>query len=857
MKRTTKHLRLLIAMVFSMMLFSNAWAVPAFPKAVTVKQSNGKELTYFIYGDEHASWAKTLDGYMIMPLANGDFTYAIADEQGNMVPSQILACNSDVRSAKEKKFVASLDKTIFYSVAQTKEFESKRALRDSKNKTLPLKKFTTDKPKLLVVLVNYSDVEFDSDNADRFKHQIQDSNYTQYGYTGSVRDYFADQSFGEIDPQFVVYGPITLPRTRSYYASNGNAKAWEMARDAVKIIDTMYSVNFTEFDNDNDGYVDLVHVIYAGIGSNSTNQKDSQVWPHMFYFQGNTNIDGKGFYRYACSSETKSTGWYGQSMDGIGAVCHEMGHAFGLPDMYATSYTDAITPGSWDVMDAGSYNNDSKTPPYYSMIERDMLGWGNVEDLTNGQKTLYPIADSNTAYKIHLNTDEYLMFEYRNHDKWDAYTPGIGMIVWHADTSKFVNWENSNDLNNDPNDRGYFIECAGSESNLESKSTPYPGSLNKTDIDYFSLKNGNQVEGHINNIHYAADSSIVFTFTKSYDEIDFDLSVSDITANTITVVGAFTSDKVMTDKVLQYKKTSSNTYNTVDLTDNNVSYVLGNLQKNTTYNIRLGVTIEGKTYYSAVQTITTSCYDGAISTLSWTESFESGLNCWTVESSSNASWEKTKTAMGGYISPKKGSYMAAMKFNQGYSTRSARLVSPMFDLSGYESAKINFSYAIYSGVSNPLTIYYRTSETGSWTKISSYSNTVSGSSVSWKSVSIDLPDINGSYQLSFVGQDNQGYGVCLDGITITGVKSSSLEDAENGVNIAIMPNPAMGDATLTLNGITGNVTVTVTDAMGRQVMETTTTDSQIVLPTSTFASGIYYIKATNGDSTQIKKFIKK
>lgn len=872
---------LLSTIVVIVLMFANSIitnANPAFPHATTTKQSNGKTITYFIYGDEYVSWSKTLDGYMIMPLENGDFVYAIQDTKGNMIPSSVLASNSDNRGKSEVEFLQTLKKDVFYSTTQIQTMNEKRIIRDEKNKKKALKSFTTNRPKLLVVLVNYTDVSFTDDNADRFKHQIQDSNYTSYNYTGSVRDYFADQSFGTIDPQFEVYGPITLPKSRSYYAKNGNENAWQMARDAVKIIDTMYNVDFSEFDNDNDGVVDLVHVIYAGIGSNSTNQKDSQVWPHMYYFSGNITLDGKTFNRYACSSELtkRLVGYsYQEGIDGIGAVCHEMGHAFGLPDMYATDYGGAITPASWDVMDAGSYNNNSKTPPYYSMIERDMLGWGNLVNLQEGEHKLYPIADSNTAYKLHLTTNEYLVFEYRNHDKWDAYIPGVGMIVWHADTSKFVDWETHNSLNNDPDDRGYYIVCAGKESKLETASTPYPGSLKVKNIDYFDLNNGNQIDGHISNIHYdttSADSTILFTY-KEFDDIKFLLGSNNITTTSIDLVGSFQSDQSITDRKLQYKKTTQVSYTNVDLSSDDIVHTINNLQTNTKYDFRLSAKIDTTTYYGPVIKLQTACYDLTIEELPFSEGFENGLNCWTIQGSNSVSWKVAKKAIGGYITPKVGSYMAVLNFKQAYSNQSARLVSPIFDLSNYDSVTLTFYYAAYSGANTPLTLYYRTSSSDNWKKLSSFSNTLSNYSVSWKNAVVSLKDLSSTYQICFVGQDNAGYGVVLDAIKLTGTKKSSLNDVDNNwSNITLSPNPTKDNAVLSLNGQSGEIKIILSDNNGRILEETylntnnsgissnnsslTVENNNVIISTSKYEKGLYYVTIINNGNSIVKKLIK-
>ena len=403
MKNFRKIIFKSVLLGFVLMFSWNAMAVPAYNKAITVKQSNGKTLTYFLYGDEHVSWARTLDGYTVMHNAEGDLVYAVTDQSGDMVMSSVIASDENIRSKEEKSFVSSLNKEIFYSDAQLKQLEASRLNTQEIIKSKPVKAFTKKDPKFLVVLVSYSDVEFGETNAELFKHQIQDSAYTDRGYTGSVRDYFADQSYNTIDPQFDVYGPITLPQTRSYYAGNNNYNSWQMVRDAVKILDTLEDVDFSVYDNDDDGIVDLVHVIYAGQGANTSGNRNAQVWPHMSQLSVVVTLDGKRFRTYACSSEHNGNA---SVVDGVGAVCHEMGHAFGLPDMYDTGYSGAVHPASWDIMAAGSYNNNSKTPPYYSMVERDMLGWGNIITLEEGTHNLYPIADSNTAYKIHLDKNE-------------------------------------------------------------------------------------------------------------------------------------------------------------------------------------------------------------------------------------------------------------------------------------------------------------------------------------------------------------------------------------------------------------------------------------------------------------------
>ena len=42
---------------------------------------------------------------------------------------------------------------------------------------------------------------------------LNEEGFSRYGATGSARDYFMASSGGQFNPQFDVYGPVTLPTT--------------------------------------------------------------------------------------------------------------------------------------------------------------------------------------------------------------------------------------------------------------------------------------------------------------------------------------------------------------------------------------------------------------------------------------------------------------------------------------------------------------------------------------------------------------------------------------------------------------------------------------------------------------------
>ena len=155
----------------------------------------------------------------------------------------------------------------------------------------------------------------------------------------------------------------------SYYGENDyrgdDSNPQKMAIEACQQLDA--TVDFSEYDRDNDGYIDNVYIFYAGRGE-ASGGSSSTVWPHSWEVSA---VESQTYYfdnvilnRYACGNE-----WEGDKPDGVGTFIHEFSHVLGLPDLYSTSYSSAFTPGSWSAMDYGPYNNNGCTPPLYSVFE--------------------------------------------------------------------------------------------------------------------------------------------------------------------------------------------------------------------------------------------------------------------------------------------------------------------------------------------------------------------------------------------------------------------------------------------------------------------------------------------------------
>ncbi|MEE0982540.1 MAG: fibronectin type III domain-containing protein, partial [Bacteroidales bacterium] len=121
---------------------------------------------------------------------------------------------------------------------------------------------------------------------------------------------------------------------------------------------------------------------------------------------------------------------------------------------------------------------------------------------------------------------------------------------------------------------------------------------------------------------------------------------------------------------------------------------------------------------------------------------------------------------------------------------SGRLITPMFDLTSLTNPYVKFDYAklAWQGISEGLTVHYRASAEDSWTLLA----TMNGSTDQWVLDSIALPNPSETYQIAFVSEGVDGYGVLVDNFTVY--------DAEEGEEPE--PEPCDAPTALAVSNIT-------------------------------------------------------
>jgi M6 family metalloprotease-like protein len=498
------------------------FAVPASPEPAVIKYDDGKTLTVYLRGDESRSWHETKDGLRVVKNAHGDFEYATPFVLGKSTVSGIKAHDQEQRDNIERSFISTLSTTDNFPIEVAQPDIQNNYAPQPKPPTGPFDHTsfpTLGAGKFLVILVEFADVDFVHLPAD-FDSLMNAKNYTYNSAVGSVNEFYRATSFDLFDPQFDVVGPVKLSEDMAYYGNNTDGNTQQFVYEAITLADSI--VNYVDYDNDGDGYVDNVYLIYAGYGECFSGADENTIWPHRSaLYAYNPNLDGKRFWDYSTSMEFYGTS--GTTRSSVGVVCHEFGHVCGLKDYYDTDYEDSGGNcggmGAWETMAGGSWNYSGRRPPIFNGWSRMYLNWANPVELTRVEAvTLNPAhTDNEVRYFFSQTSDEFFMMENRQQSEWDASIPGHGLLIYHVDREYGSAWDN-NTLNCNPNHQAFDIEEADGLGNLSSSyinaGDPFPGtSYNTSFLDTGSPNAqdwaGNYSRSPIRNIQ---ESSGVITF---------------------------------------------------------------------------------------------------------------------------------------------------------------------------------------------------------------------------------------------------------------------------------------------------------------------------------------------------------
>ena len=312
-------------------------------------------------------------------------------------------------------------------------------------------------PRILTILAEFQDVGFTVNDPFRaFEQYLNGDKQEDLGNQNqmnisSVRQYFETSSHQKFSPKFDIVGPLILPQNMAYYGGIENDgsddKFSDFCHDVMEIAKDVVS-DWEVYDNDKDGQIELVCVIFAGYGQNQGGPANT-IWAKASY--QNIKLDDKlRVARFNCCPELFNPYQkYANYINGTGVFIHEFSHCMGLPDLYATR----------------------------------RMGWTEIEELKPTADSpqqitdLLPLIEGGKAYKLKNadNDREYIVMENVQKRGLNEYGGAHGLLVYHVDYPKdSINMTDA--PNNNPGHPAVAVVPAGGiliNSNLRGKNKRY------------------------------------------------------------------------------------------------------------------------------------------------------------------------------------------------------------------------------------------------------------------------------------------------------------------------------------------------------------------------------------------------
>lgn len=326
---------------------------------------------------------------------------------------------------------------------------------------------STGDVKLLVVPIATTDYSFTSSELDLLEKGFFGS-ADETGWQ-SVASYYETSSYGNLHITGEVTETLKLKYTAAALeASMSNGDSGTLTSNLLlSVLDTLEEdYDLTEYDTNNDGYIDAVWLVYAPPYDTSSDL----YWAYTTWAFSDSTFDGKyaSLYSWASKDFLTAGGYKSGLLTYLAdahTYIHETGHMLGLDDYYSydADYSrsnpsgNADSPvGGVDMMDFNIGDHDS-----YSKY---LLGWETPTVITEEyleansyQLTLSSFTETGQAYLLPLYNsdgevdynetpfDEYLLVEYytptglNEKDSEHVYTGNLGtytqpgVLVYHVD----------------------------------------------------------------------------------------------------------------------------------------------------------------------------------------------------------------------------------------------------------------------------------------------------------------------------------------------------------------------------------------------------------------------------------------
>lgn len=477
MKENIKSISLstLFFSIFIFQIGAHSTSCPADHTPMEISQPDGSELTIVAKGHYRESYTETIDGFTLKKDEDGFFQYAVLDDQGRLKPSGVNAEDPDQRNASKRSKLEELGVEPGLRPEHTERGMPPEDARDKKPEHEELHSFDHEAAKnfpsegehnVLMLLIDYPDLEAEYE-PERFEDLMNEENYQGIG---SFRDFYLENSDGQLNLKTDVFGWFRASHGFKYYAEDRDHVS-ELIREAIDSAAAQKDIDFSKYDNNNDGELEGIMIVHAGPGAEQFGSRDRFIWSHRSSLgefavtHDNTRIDD-----YGIQPETRGD-LNNFEMIGIGVFVHEFGHILGLPDLYDTR-NNSSGIGEWGVMGSGTWLNNGHTPSHFVPWSKEDLNWIEPEKLESNQELeIGPSTVNNDhIYKVPVDDvdHEYFYLENRQQTNFDSYLPGSGLAVWHVNETVLEDKRGSNTINTNPSNYGVGLIQADGRRHLEN-----------------------------------------------------------------------------------------------------------------------------------------------------------------------------------------------------------------------------------------------------------------------------------------------------------------------------------------------------------------------------------------------------
>ena len=422
---------------------------PPQPGPVVVLQPDGTEVPLRLRRGERARWYEDASGYPVVRTSEG-YVYATLDPSGELVPTEWPAGRGDPRALG----IPARVRPGAPRGAARKDASLAGATPHGGGGAFAL---GTGSVKNLVLLLRFSDHGPSGQNRTLPSNANVATIMNAVGGdpvfapTGSVRDHFLETSYGQFTIDSTVVGWIDVPNTEIFYANGSSGLTqltWDLIVAGLNAADA--SVNFSQYDEDGDGWVDAITFLHSGYGAEwggfDQYGRDyvDRMWSHKWSIPTWTSAEGVKVSDYNISPGLWDVS--GSAPGRIGVVCHELGHFFGIPDLYDTDGSSQGI-GNWCLMAAGSwgFDGEQRHPSHPSAWTKSKLGWLSPTILLPGVHSAPQVEFNASVFRIDSGypPGEYLLVENRQKVGMDLQIPQGGLAIWHVDESSGSLTENT------------------------------------------------------------------------------------------------------------------------------------------------------------------------------------------------------------------------------------------------------------------------------------------------------------------------------------------------------------------------------------------------------------------------------